>query len=358
MPIQVRSNSPLQSLPDDYCMDGVDKWFVIPEGFDKGKKLFYSDYEPASGVIEKTVLFVHGNPECSYTYRHARDELLSKNANLRIICPDHIGMGISDQADFEMVDMHHSENLRLLIEHLDLRHVVLVLHDWGGPIGVGAFLDQMDRVESLVLMNTTVFPMPADGILYTNWPLKYIPWSSFGRLIPDMFWGGVAAYVLQGANPGSLVKLYANSVIFQCRFALRNFSKGTAGYVFSEALRGSANARSSKRNLLQTPYWGHGYRYKDKKHGIQDNHEFYRKIQAQLPKFWGPEGRNIPVAAHIGEYDPCGKESVRKQWLEALPRLADNLHVYSDMGHFIEEYKGPEIAQSILEVSDLEISKV
>lgn len=351
MPIKVKSNSPLQSLPEDYCLDGADRWFEIPDGFDKGKKLFYSDYTPMSGVAEKTVLFVHGNPECSYTFRHARDALLSQNPNLRVICPDHIGMGISDQADFEMVDIHHAVNLRLLIERLDLRNVVLVIHDWGGPIGVGAFLDEMDRVDALVILNTTIFPMPADGISYTNWPLKLMPWSSFGWLIPDMFWGGVAALVLQGANPGSVAMLYAKSLVFQARFAMRKFSEGTPAYVFSEALRGSANAQSSKRNLLQTPYWGHGYKYEDKKHGIQDNHEFYRKMQEQLPKFWGPEGRNIPVAAHIGEYDPCGKESVRKQWLDALPRTAERLHVYSDMGHFIEEYKGPEIAQSILDVS-------
>ncbi|MGJ8670339.1 MAG: alpha/beta fold hydrolase [Oceanococcus sp.] len=351
MPIQIKSNSPLRSLPEDYCSDGADRWFEIPDGFDKGKKLFYSDYGPTNGTIDKTVLFVHGNPECSYTFRHARDALLGQNPNLRIICPDHIGMGISDQADFEMVDMHHAANLRLLIKHLDLRNVVLVVHDWGGPIGVGAFLDQMDRVDALVILNTTIFPMPSDGITYANWPLKLMPWSSFGWLIPDIFWGGVAAFVLQGANPGSVAMLYAKSLVFQCRFALRRFSEGTPAYVFSEALRGSANARSSKRNLLQTPYWGHGYQYKDKKHGVQDNHEFYRNMQEQLPKFWGPEGRSIPVAAHIGEYDPCGKESVREQWLEALPRMAEHLHVYSDMGHFIEEYKGPEIAQSIVEVS-------
>lgn len=351
MTIQIKSNTPLRTLPDDYCFEGADHWFDIPDGLDKGKKLFYSDYVPSTGTPEKTVLFVHGNPECSYTYRHVRDTLLNQSTQVRIVSPDHIGFGISDQADFEMVDMHHAANLRMLIEHLDLRNVVLVIHDWGGPIGVGAFLDQMDRVDALVVLNTTIFPMPTDGITYRNWPLSWMPWSSLGWLIPDPFWGGAAAFAVQGANPGSLTKLYALSFLFQFRFALRRIPEGTPAYVFSESLRGSANARSSKRNVLQTPYWGHGYTYRDKQHGEQDNHEFYRKMQEQLPQNWGREGRNIPVVAHIGEYDPCGKESVRNQWLEVLPRMTEDLNVYPGLGHFIEEFKGPEIAKSILRVS-------
>lgn len=348
--MKVESNSPLQKVPNDYCPAGSDRWFEIPAGLDKGKKLFFSDYAPDDGEPEKTVLFVHGNPECSYTYRHVRDHLIGSKARVRIVSPDHIGFGVSDQASLEMVDMHHAENLRMLIEHLDLRHVILVIHDWGGPIGVGAFLGQMDRVEGLVVLNTTVFPMPSDGHTYANWPAPWMPWCSFGWLVPDMFWGGVAANALESANPGPISVLYSKSMLYQLKFALRLIPEGTPAYVFSESLRSRMNAKSSKRNVLQTPRWGHGYSYNDRVHGVQDNHSFYSRIQEQVPKFWGAGGQNIPAAAHIGAYDPCGKNSVLKQWQEAIPSLEENSHVYADIGHFVEEYKGEEIARSIIEI--------
>lgn len=351
MSVQVLSNSPLQTVPNDYCPDGSDNWFTIPSGVDAGKKMFYMDYSPAGVTPEKTVLFVHGNPECSYTYRHVQAQLQASSAPLRVVSADHIGFGISDQADFEMVDMHHAANLRTLVEHLDLRNIILVIHDWGGPIGVGTFIDQMDRVDGLVLMNTTIFPMPSDGYVYDKWPSKLLPWSRFGKLVPNALWGGAAAFALGSANPQPLPLMYAKAAYSQVKFGLRLIERNTPAYVFSESQRSRANATSSMRNVMQTPVWGHGYSYVDKKHGLQDNHDFYKAIQQQVPDMWGADGRNIPVAAHIGEYDPCGKASVLQQWKQALPSLEGNASTYPNFGHFIEEYKGAEIAQSIIDVS-------
>ena len=351
MPVQVESNSPLREVPEDYCPAGSDNWFTIPSGYDEGKKLFYSDYTPDGVTPEKTVLFVHGNPECSYTYRHVRDHIINSKAPLRLVAPDHIGFGISDQAGFEMVCFHHAANLKQLIQHLDLQNVILVIHDWGGPIGVGSFLGQLDRVDSVVFMNTTIFPMPNEGIRYSNWPAKSLPWSSFPKVIPNATWGGAAGWALSNANPQPLPLMYAKAALANMKFLLRLIPKNSPTYVFSEALRSTANSKSSQRNVLQTPTWGYGYTYTDRKHGVQDNHQFYRDIQSQVPKAWGPEGRNIPIAAHIGEYDPCGKPQVLDQWRAAFPRLEGNVATYPNLGHFIEEYKGPEIGQSVIDVS-------
>ncbi len=375
-------------MPDDYCPKGSDKWFVIPNGIDKGKKLFYYDYQTKCTPSDTTVLFVHGNPECSYTYRHIINSLNQSGVSLRIIALDNIGCGLSDQASFEMIDMHHAANLKTLIEYLDLSNITLVVHDWGGPIGIGAFLNQMYRVDKLVVLNSTVFPMPKKGITYANWPLRYLSWSHFGHLIPCSLWGGVAATVLKDANKGSLIKLYARAFYTQLIFALRLIPKNTPSWVFSESFRTKANAKSSKRNVLQTPYWGYGYQYKDRALGEQSNVEFYQQIQYQLPLCWGngfvdasksPEcereiqeyaviegkqsedenitdlvndevRRNIPVAAHFGDYDPCGKPEVIEQWCAALPELRDNIHVYKDYGHFIEEFQGEKIADTILKL--------
>lgn len=222
-----------------------------------------------------------------------------------------------------------------------------MVHDWGGPIGVGAFLDQMDRVDALVVLNTTVFAMPDDGPTYNNWPLRLMPWSSFGKTVPDALWGGVGATAWEGGNPGPISVLLGKALWGQLKFALHLIPKDTPAYVYSEHMRSRMNAKSSKRNVLQTAVWGHGYAYKDRVHGLQDNHAFYRRMQDQVPKYWGKAGRDIPAAAHFGAYDPCAKDSALQQWYDAVPSLRSNTHLYSEIGHFVEEYKGPEIAVSI-----------
>lgn len=346
--MKIPTNTPLRRPPDDYCPTGASRWFQIPDGLDAGKRLFYIDHSTGGAAADRTVLFVHGNPECSYTYRDSRDALIASDAALRIVIPDHIGFGLSDQADFEMVDMHHAANLAQLIEHLDLQRVTLVVHDWGGPIGIGSFSGMMERVERLVVLNTTIFPMPPDGIRYNNWPARWMPWSVFPHFMPDSTWGGVAAAVLEDANPQPFTRLALRSARMQWQFLRRGIPERTANHVFSEQFRSLANARSSQRNVLQTPAWGHGYRYTDARHGTQDNHAFYATLQQALPANWGPTGRNIPVSGHFGAWDPCAKPSVIQQWRKALPRLDEDLHLYPDTGHFVEESKGEAIAASIL----------
>ena len=135
--MDVLSNSPLKNPPIDYCPPGSERWYKIPDGFDAGKKLFYFDYCIGSDEPEFTLLLVHGNPESSYTFRHIRDHPATQTRLLRIVAVDHIGFGLSDQSDFEMVDMHHASNLFQLVNHLELTNVLLAVHDWGGPIGLG-----------------------------------------------------------------------------------------------------------------------------------------------------------------------------------------------------------------------------
>lgn len=353
MALEILTNSPLRSVPENYCPLGSARWFKIPAGYDAGKTLFYFDHVIGKGPPLATVLFVHGNPECSYTFRHIRDALIDRGVPFRLIAMDHIGFGVSDQANYEMVDMHHSANLQQLVRHLDLRNITLVIHDWGGPIGVGAFADDMDRVERLIVLNTSIFPMPPEGITYANWPLRWLPWSRLPFFVPDSFWGGAAACAVLNANPGSVAKLYLKSFLFQWRFALHLIASNTPEWVFSEALRRKANARSSKRNVLQTSVYGYGYSYSDAVVGQQSNHDYYKKMQTVLPALWGSHGRNIPVAAHFGCWDPLGKDSVIAQWHEALPQMKQETYRYPGFGHFIEEYKGPEIAVSILKLNGI-----
>lgn len=107
------------------------------------------------------LLCVHGNPTWSYYFRlivHAfRDDH-------RVIAVDHIGCGLSDKPP-DGIYAYRLENrikdLEALILQLDLREITLVVHDWGGMIGLAAALRHPQRVARLVLLNTAAFlPLP------------------------------------------------------------------------------------------------------------------------------------------------------------------------------------------------------
>lgn len=101
------------------------------------------------------LLMVHGNPTWSFYWRHLVTALRNR---YRVIVPDHIGCGLSDKpADYPYVLSRHIENLRRLVEELDLQRVTLFGHDWGGAIGLGTATRVPDRFARLVLFNTAAF---------------------------------------------------------------------------------------------------------------------------------------------------------------------------------------------------------
>ena len=105
-----------------------------------------------------TVLCVHGNPTWSFTYRRVLAEL---DSEARVIAVDHVGCGLSDKPqEYPYSLEQHIANLVQLIVQLDLRRITLLVHDWGGAIGLGAGLRVLDRIESAVILNTAAFPPP------------------------------------------------------------------------------------------------------------------------------------------------------------------------------------------------------
>jgi pimeloyl-ACP methyl ester carboxylesterase len=76
---------------------------------------------------------------------------------------DHMGFGRSDKPPYlaRYSLEAHVGNALAVIDALDLRDVVLVAHDWGGPIGLGALLERRERLGGLVLMNTWAWELPS-----------------------------------------------------------------------------------------------------------------------------------------------------------------------------------------------------
>ena len=108
------------------------------------------------------VVMLHGNPTWSFMYRALISDLRD---SFRVIAPDHMGCGFSDKPD----DSRYPYTLERRIQDLDglletagvANDISLVVHDWGGLIGLGWAVRHPQRVKRLVILNTAAFPVPA-----------------------------------------------------------------------------------------------------------------------------------------------------------------------------------------------------
>ncbi|MGV9817551.1 haloalkane dehalogenase [Nocardia xishanensis] len=136
-------------VPDKSLYPFESRWFDSSVG-----RVHYID--EGSGP---TILFCHGVPTWSFLYRHIVKELRDR---YRCIVIDYLGFGLSERpADFGYTVAEHTSVLGELIDHLQLDGFVLMGHDWGGPIGLGAVTARADRVRGIVLGNTLFWPLEA-----------------------------------------------------------------------------------------------------------------------------------------------------------------------------------------------------
>lgn len=122
---------------------------------------FAAHYRTVNGVrihfvdegAGEPVVLVHGDPTWGFLYRNFIRPL---SIRYRCIVPDHMGMGKSETpaSPYPYRLSHHIANLEALLLELDLRAMTLVLHDWGGPVGLGMAVRHPGRIKRLVLMNT------------------------------------------------------------------------------------------------------------------------------------------------------------------------------------------------------------
>lgn len=116
------------------------------------------------------IVFLHGNPTSARLYRHLIEALA---AEYRCIAPDYLGFGRSEAPNsFSYRPQAHAALVESLLLQLDLTNVTLVLHDWGGPIGLSYALRHPDTIQRFVLTNTW------------GWPLTHRPLVQlFSRLV-------------------------------------------------------------------------------------------------------------------------------------------------------------------------------
>jgi haloalkane dehalogenase len=103
------------------------------------------------------VLFLHGEPTWSFLWRKVMVPV--RDAGFRCIAPDLPGFGASDKpTDVAWYSYdRHTFYTGSLLEDLDLHGVTMVVHDWGGPIGLRLAVEQRERVDRLVVLDTGLF---------------------------------------------------------------------------------------------------------------------------------------------------------------------------------------------------------
>ena len=137
----------------DELLDGLPD-FSFPVRYRNFEGLRLAHLDDGEGA---PVIFLHGEPTWSYLWRKVIPPV--RDASFRCIAPDLPGFGRSDKP----IDLgwysydRHTASIAALLEELDLRGVTIVVHDWGGPIGLRLAVEQPDRIERMVILDTGLF---------------------------------------------------------------------------------------------------------------------------------------------------------------------------------------------------------
>ena len=284
---------PTQLSRDLYPFDG--KQLEI-----QGLRLHYLD--EGSG---EPVVMLHGNPSWSIYYRNL---VLALRGSYRTVVPDHIGCGLSEKPGDERYPYsleRRVEDLEALLESLGLtRDVTLVLHDWGGMIGMAWASRHPERVKRLVVLNTAAFGLPAS---------KPLPFTL--RLVRDTALG---ALLVRGANA---------------------FARG--------ATRMAVTRRPMPRALREAycaPYDNWNNRIATLRF-VQEiplapgdkGFELVTSVAQGLERF-----RGVPMLICWGEKDFVFDHHFLAEWTRRFPEA--ELHRFPDSGHYVLEDAGEEIA--------------
>ncbi|MCO5170112.1 MAG: alpha/beta fold hydrolase [Planctomycetes bacterium] len=264
-----------------------------------GVGMSYLDEGPRQGG--ETFLMLHGNPTWSFYYRGLVRALSGEH---RCVAPDHVGSGLSDKPqDYPYTLGTHVDNVERLVEHLDLRDVTLVVHDWGGAIGMGWTTRHPDRVRRLVVLNTAAFRS------------QRIPPSIDLCRVP-----GLGALLIRGLNG------FARAATLRAvqRKMPADVKRGYLGPYGSWADR-VGNLRFVQDIPMhdRIPSW-----------------PVIVEVERRLPAL-----RDKPMLVCWGGRDFCFDDTFLAGWRERFPEA--EVHRFADAGHYVLEDAGPEVLERL-----------
>lgn len=145
---------------------------------ENGARLHYVD----EGKGE-TILLLHGNPTWSFLYRDIIAELKNE---FRLIAPDYPGFGLSAAPkNYAYTPAEQAQAINELVQQLDLQNTVIMVQDWGGPIGFDVALKNPGRIKGFVIGNTWAWPLERNGqktfsTLMGGWAGQFGTWCCNG----------------------------------------------------------------------------------------------------------------------------------------------------------------------------------
>ncbi len=243
-----------------------------------------------------TIVMVHGNPTWSFYYRKL---VLALRDQYRVIVPDHIGCGLSDKPqEYDYTLANHINNLdRLLDTVAPTGKIILVLHDWGGAIGMGSAIKNPEKIAGLVIFNTAAF-------LSTRIPFRISICRTpmIGELIVKGFNGFVGPAVNLGmgsAKPERFTEMIKKGYLlpynsWKNRIAIHRFVKDIP---------------------------------------LSPSHESYDTLKNIDEKIFLFENR--PSLLVWGKKDFCFTEHFMDMWQDRLK--FHETHSFDDVGHFVVE---------------------
>jgi haloalkane dehalogenase len=262
-----------------------------------GLRLHYLDEGSGDPVV-----MVHGNPTWSIYYRNLIHALKD---SFRMIVPDHMGCGFSDKPDDARYDYsltQRIDDLESLLSHLKINDkITLVLHDWGGMIGMGYAVRHPESIHRLVILNTSAFHKPEN---------KSFPW---------LLW------LCRNTGVGSFLVYRLNAF---SRLAARVCCKR---HPMSKELR-EAYISPYRENSIATLRF------------VQDiplrpgdrSYKAVTEIQDALSLF-----KKLPVLLCWGEKDFVFDEHFLKEWMHIFPHA--KVYRFPDCGHYVLEDAKEEI---------------
>jgi haloalkane dehalogenase len=272
-----------------------------------GRRMAYID---EGSRTARPVLLLSGNPTWAFLYRDFIAPLTA--AGYRAIAPDWIGAGYSDhpRVDAAFTLAHHIADMVSLLDQLKLRGYVMVCHDWGGPQGIGAALQRIDRLAALVLMNTWAFTG-----LVSRFHASPRPWTTWHAPLIGQFFMK-REKVLSRHGPSAISK--------------RGLSPDEA-----RAYHHIYDEPDSDHVVLT---WPRTIPMREGDRGWAD----MKAIEQRLPELsrtlvcllWAPEDVVFPI-----EY--------AHRFKELLPH-AEGPHLFENAAHFLQDDRGPDLAAAVV----------
>jgi pimeloyl-ACP methyl ester carboxylesterase len=269
----------------------------------EGQRYHYLDEGQGDPVV-----MIHGNPSWSFMYRKL---VRSLRKTYRVIVPDHMGCGLSDKPDssaYEYTLERRAGDLERLLDQLGITsNITLVVHDWGGAIGMRFATRHPDRIARLVIFNTAAFLLPKTTNLH--WTLRFCRSSR------------LAAFLILKFNAFARVATYMG-----CR----------SQRMPREIRRAYAGPYDSSKNRIATLAF-----VRDIPLSPADlSYAPLLEVQEKLDRF-----QQTPMLICWGEKDFVFDRDFLGEWIKRFPRA--EVHRFPEAGHYVLE-ELPEVINPLV----------